>query len=219
MKSGPTCKKILVYFLFCLLFSFIFSCADTDPEIVNVQGYLIFDYQSQDEKPLVKLAAFVETSSDVHRVESINLKCLENNYSWQCSDPLIFANENCQWAGYTDFYLPVDENFKNGSYLLEYADAQEKTVSSSFSLSYPEENLKKQLKEITDDIKSSSIEEICVYDSAGTVLFYGLRRPSWKEDANIFSSIKNSSYFRISYVSNNDATIYILPAVYKNAKK
>lgn len=219
MKSGPFLHNNIIFLACIFLTSVFFSCADTDPAIASVKGYVIFDYENETKKPLVKLAAFIETESDVRRVERINLKCLENNYSWTCSDPLIFSNDSKQWAGFTEFYLPGDENFRNGAYLMECDDAQEKSVSSSFSISYPEENLVKHLSEITEEAKENSREEICVYDSAGTVLYYGMRRTSWKQDSNIFNSIKNSAYYRISYVSNNDAVIYMLPAVYKNQQK
>ncbi len=217
MKYGSA--KHFIIFIFSAILLFLVSCADTDPSIASVSGYLIFDYENETEKPFVKLAAFIETESDVHRVERISLKCLENNYSWTCSDPLIFSNESKQWAGFTEFYLPQDENFKTGLYEMEYNDAQEKTVSSSFSLSYPQENLVRQLSEITEEIKADSREEICIYDSSGTILFYGMPRASWKQDSNIFAAIKNSAYYRISYVSNKDAVIYMLPAVYKNPQK
>ena len=117
------------------------------------------------------------------------MECVANKHKWICSDPLIFGNEKKQWAGYTDFYVPVSENVKSGMYELNYIDAQENVVSRIINLNYDTDFLKMTGNQAALAEKKDFREEIAVYSESGTLLFYGMRKNNWRNDSSIFSLV------------------------------
>lgn len=210
--------------LFCATFTFLIfmlavlflSCSESDPDVISSTGYVILDYKDENSDADIRLAAFAETKSDSHRVERLEIRCAENNYRWICMDPLIFSNETKQWAGYTEFCMPLNENFKPGFYEIDYIDAQEKSVTSHFTISYDSSAFKLKSSEITEGIKINCRLYMAVYNETGTLIYYGVRKNSWKTDAMVFASVRNAATFREYYVSNKDAFVYVMPPVYKN---
>lgn len=213
--------------LFCATFTFLIfmlavlflSCSESDPDVISSTGYVILDYKDENSDADIRLAAFAETKSDSHRVERLEIRCAENNYRWICMDPLIFSNETKQWAGYTEFCMPLNENFKPGFYEIDYIDAQEKSVTSHFTISYDSSAFKLKSSEITEGIKINCRLYMAVYNETGTLIYYGVRKNSWKTDAMVFASVRNAAAFREYYVSNKDALVYVMPPVYKNKPK
>lgn len=213
--------------LFCATFTFLIfmlavlflSCSESDPDVISSTGYVILDYKDENSDADIRLAAFAETKSDSHRVERLEIRCAENNYRWICMDPLVFSNETKQWAGYTEFCMPLNENFKPGFYEIDYIDAQEKSVTSHFTISYDSSAFKLKSSEITEGIKINCRLYMAVYNETGTLIYYGVRKNSWKTDAMVFASVRNAATFREYYVSNKDAFVYVMPPVYKNKPK
>jgi len=213
-------KVFILYSLFFLLMCIVFSaCSEADPDVISSTGYLILDYKDDHSSADIKLAAFAETKSDSHRAERLEIRCAENNYRWICCEPLIFSNETKQWAGYTEFCMPLNENFKPGFYELEYIDAQDKSVKSHFNISYDSAAFKSKAEEVSESIKINCRLYVAVYNESGVLLYYGIRKNSWKTDSLIFASVRNSDSYREYYVSNKDAFVYVMPPVYKNKQK
>ena len=121
-----------------------------------------------------------------------------------------------QWAGYTDFYVPVSENVKSGMYELNYIDAQENVVSRIINLNYDMDFLKMTGNQAALAEKKDFREEIAVYSESGTLLFYGMRKNNWRNDSSIFSSNRGAASYRVCYVSKVNSLVLMMPPVYKN---
>lgn len=203
----------LLVIVFC---GFMVSCSDSDPEIVDAVSYVVLDYSTEQDYPSARISAFAETSSDVHRVERIQLQCMENNYKWICYEPLIFGTEKRKWAGFSDFYVPLTESIPKGMYELDYYDAQENVVTRKLNLNYDPSYLTMNASQFVEAEKFDFREEIVIYNEAGIIVYYGNKKNSWKNDSIIFSSNRSSSYYRTVYFSRAGSLVCIMPPVYKN---
>ncbi len=212
----------LVFSLIVVLAALFASCSDSDPELSGASGYVVLDYAAETALPTARLAVFAETSSDVHRVERLEVQCAENKYQWICTEPIVFANDKKQWAGYTELCIPFNERIQTGVYNLTYVDAQENAVSRTFSISYDDSFLAVPAESLREKLSSASLsfrEELALYDEDGMLLYYGMKRSNWKSDRLIFASNKKSAYYRSCLVSDGDTVVYMLPPVYKNTEK
>lgn len=216
MGSGGLVKITIFSFILFFAGMFFTSCSESEPEITDSVGYVVLDYFSESGTPSARISVFAETKSDVHRVDRIQLECVANKHKWICSDPLIFGNEKKQWAGYTDFYVPVSENVKSGMYELNYIDAQENVVSRIINLNYDTDFLKMTGNQAALAEKKDFREEIAVYSESGTLLFYGMRKNNWRNDSSIFSSNRGAASYRVCYVSKVNSLVLMMPPVYKN---
>lgn len=216
MGSRKSVKVIFFSFVVFVAGVLFMACSDSDPELTGSIGYVILDYASENVTPSSRISVFAETQSDVHRVERLQLECIANKYKWICTEPLIFGNEKKQWAGYTDFYVPISENIKSGMYSLNYIDAQENVVSRTINLNYDSDFLTMTGEQASLAEKKDFREEIAIYSETGTLLYYGMKKNNWRNDASIFSSSRGSFCYRLCYVSKVDSLVIILPPVYKN---
>lgn len=207
--------------LFCLAISALFmvSCSESDPELNNATGFVIFDYSSEKSIPTVRLAAFAETVSEIQRVDSISVKNIHTGYEWISDKPVLLSNEKHKWAGYADFVSPAGHDIPTGLYEMVYTDAQSKTVQKNFSVYYKNAFLtanSEKAKTLFSDEKSVVV---CVYSERGTLLYYGQRKENWVEDKTIFDSVKDSFYLRECYVEGDKSVYCLMPPVYKKSVK
>lgn len=217
MTDVPISK--VIFFLILLISSvLVFSCSDSDPEISDARGFVVFDYAAEKSNPAIKLAAFAEAASEVQRVDSVSIKNRSTGYEWTSFNPVLLSDEKKKWAGCSDFVSPAGQNIPTGIYDLTYTDAQNKAVSKTFSIFYNDDFITSDSSEVESLLGDSKQEEICVYSEKGTLLYYGLRKSNWSENKNIFTSVKDSSYYRICYISPDRMVYCLMPPVYKSTE-
>ena len=212
-------NKILRYFCgFILLISVIFciSCSDSEPKVVASSSYVIFDYPDNLSNPSVRLAVFLETSSDVHRAQKFTLTSRETSFQWLCDEPVIFSNEKRKWAGYTDFVTPEDISLPGGFYDIQYVDSQDRTYNTVVSVNYQEQFEKSTVDELDSLINGKFKENVALYDGENSVLYYGDMKDSWKTEKRIFQAYPAASYYRKCLVLSFSNSILLLPPVYKD---
>lgn len=205
----------ILILVFLVFINFVSCTASSEPELLSSRGIVVFDYPQMDSYPSVKLGAFVETVSDVHRVEMFSIKSRKNNYQWYCYDPLIFGEDKRQWAGYTGFVCPAGDKIPNGFYDFIYEDAEGQQKTSSFSVNYDEELLSKKGTEAENFVKEYCREKIVIYSKQNTIIYYGDKKPSWKDDGAIFRNYNEASNFQRVYTLNGDSVMIVMPPVYK----
>ena len=141
--------------LFCA-FCF-FSCANNSPEISSVEAKIVYDFESEDAKPVQKLSFFLNMNSDVRRVENINVYNEETGYRWIINNPQLIQNEGSrQYAGYTYLTAAVADNglMPQGKYTVFYLDSCGKDSFGFFNVEYDRDDAKltaKKLLEKTGD--------------------------------------------------------------------
>lgn len=221
----------IIFFLILFAFFLCFvSCSDSEPKIDNVASLVVFNYETAESFPKTRLSVFAETSSDAHRVEKIKIFNKNSTYEWTATEPVLIADKDRQWAGYTNFVVPSvsmaktdggfeSQNIPTGYYEFTYTDAQENETVSTFSIYYPEKLLSSKASEVYDILEKSYTEQIAIFDKNDIMLYFGMRQDAWNNDENIFSAFGNSAYYRVCLISRNSSAICLLPKVGKMDEK
>ena len=110
-------KKKLVAILFmvmtiCLSAICFTACGPkiTDVKILGASSVYVdeFDYSDYQTLPQVRLSVYVDSNSDVRRVDSIEFNSLTTDYKWKIeSDELQqVIDTKKQWTGNSNLYMP-----------------------------------------------------------------------------------------------------------------
>jgi hypothetical protein len=210
MSAGSHIKFIcLTVGLFCIL---CVSCANTMPELISSSATVIFDYGDNSSVPLIRLSVFAETGSDVRRAAQIRISSKTGEYSWIVDDPQLIGSDSRQWAGYTNFAVPGDARFPQGIYNLLYTDAEEHTVQTAFSVTYPEKLIGSKTSDVKDILGISAKEMIAVYMPDGMLVYYNVRKSKWTDDKAIWDEFKLASTIRICWTLPDDTVVCLMPA-------
>ena len=200
------------FFLPCLLILFsLFSCSDSEPKVIASTAYVVIDYPDQESLPSQRLCVFVETSSDVHRAQSLEIKNRETNFQWKCDKPVIFSNDRRQWAGCTEFVGPYNTEIPSGFYDIKYVDAQERSYDSSISISYSKDFLSVTAPDVISTVKGRYKEQIAVYTNENTLCYFGDIKEAWKDEKKIFTVNNQAEYFRKCITLSGTSLICMLP--------
>lgn len=208
-------RRLALFSLLAAFSIFLFSCSDNEPKVISTSGYMLLDFQDEESLPTQRLAIFVETSSDVHRAETLTVTSRNNDFQWKCDNPVIFSNDRRQWAGCVEFVSPYNTQIPDGLYDVKYIDAQEKEFASFISVNYSKDFLNLKASEVVSKISGRYREQIAVYTSENTLCYYGDIKESWKDEKKIFTSNTDSAWYRktISVVGSN--LICLMPPVTK----
>ena len=209
-------KKNIVFSLLVALLLFVSCSTDTDIKVSGVDSFIVFDYESEDSLPLVRLSVFAETSSDVHRVERIKILSRETSYEWTVDEPVIIESESRQWAGTCDFVCPEEIEFPSGFYTLTYTDASDNEIETAFSISYPDDLMGKNAKEAAEFLHDDAQENIALYDENDILIYYGIYKDSWQDDSRLFAENNECVYYRRCVSLGAFSAFCLMPAVYKD---
>lgn len=214
-------KRLIVKItvLFCA-FCF-FSCANNAPEISSVEAKIVYDFESEDAKPVQKLSFFLNMNSDVRRVENINVYNEETGYRWIINNPQLIQNEGSrQYAGYTYLTAAVADNglMPQGKYTVFYLDSCGKDSFGFFNVEYDRDDAKLTAKKLLEkkNFGRSSVM-IAVYSKESDLLFFDapFARLGESEDLaykeEVEKNFPEAAYYRIFYKSEN--IIYIMPKI------
>ncbi len=196
--------------LFLVLFSF-FSCSDSEPKVIASSAYVIMEYPDEESLPTQRLCVFVETSSDVHRAQSLEILNRDTDFQWKCDKPVIFSNDKRQWAGCTEFVGPYNTEIPTGFYDIKYIDAQERSFDSLITVNYSKDFLNLKAGEVISNIKGRYREQIAVYTKDNILCYYGDIREQWKDEKKIFSAHSGSAWYRKCIVVTGTSLICMMP--------
>lgn len=180
-----------------------------------VQAHLILDWEDEQSLPVERLSVFVETASNVRRLESFSVKT--GDYTWNVESPIFFQSGDRQWAGWP--HLEPAPNlekarFPMDNYQVECVDAAGKKDTASFSIATNAALLDANAGQVEGMIFSSQ-KRVAVYSSSNELLYFDIRKNNWISDEAIFSGVKDSSYYRDVIMTGN--TLCFLPKKFKDA--
>ncbi|MCQ2573717.1 MAG: hypothetical protein MJ182_07465 [Treponema sp.] len=205
-----------VHFLLPLFFILFFSCSQNLPELNSVSGTAVFEYENGNELPDFRLGVYIDVSSDVHRVEKIRLVCLENDFQWECVNPVKVESGKKKYAGYSDFVMPEKDIFPMGKYMVWYTDANGNEENSILNLAFSQEIYEKTASEASEYLKNhNGTENWAVFDENSVLIFYGEREFTLGVE-DLWYRFPTADFVRTVWTRSNGREICILPAVYKN---
>ena len=179
------------------LFVFLFSCSDSDVKISYVKAFTILDYREPAQSPEIRLAVFVETSNGVNRAESIKI-----------------SNSDTQWASCVNFVCPNNTLIPEGSYELNFIDAQNKEEKTAFSIFYPENIELKNASALEESLNNNFVESTAAYDKNGVMLRYESGQDK-KDMSAVFEENTDVAYCRRCLELTQGTVYCLMPPVYR----
>jgi hypothetical protein len=190
----------------------LISCANSVPEILSSTATVVFDYQNEESAPQMRLSVFTETGSDARRAARIRIASKSDDYEWTTDEPQLIGSGNRQWAGYTNFVVSDADKIRQGQYDLFYTDAEGRTVQNGFSVLYPEKLIDSKASAVQSVLGQTAKEKIAAYMVDGTLVYYDVRKPEWKNDAALWNAFKTASSMRVCWTSADGTVVCLLPA-------
>lgn len=217
--------KFLIISLFSFLVMICFSCTDTDPGIASMHSTLIYEYNSADEKPLIRLSVFVSPSQDIRRAKSITVSNSQNDLSWKINNPKIYTHEERNYLGSSSLVVPEGLNFSEGLYNVTLYDVADRTITDSFNL-VPLKSMKTSedsFVKVSDILSRKagtecSQQKIILFDEIGKELFFGFYSSKLDSDEKILSIFPDAVTKRIYFSNPNNSVVILLPEEKINKK-
>lgn len=218
MKKKSFKNKIFFLFLAIVSGSF-FSCSDSTPSLANCTSTVIFSYKDDSSLPDVKLSAYVETISEVRRVDFFSVENRASKIKWVVENPYIFTDLKNNWASGINLLTNEGETIPTGVYDVLYQDAQGQQVSGLLNVYYPQELYEKNFLEAESFLKDLTVKNIVFYDKNDVLVSFVAFNSSWANDDEIFSSnASDAQKYRICYSSKEGSYIVLSKYVEKSEK-
>lgn len=200
-----------VFFIF--LMAMLSSCSDTAPQISSVNAVVIFDYEDETNVPKSRISVFAETS-EVQRVKELRAVHEASGLEWTVTSPRKIGGKDARsWAGYTNLVAASGSTIPTGKYNLYYEDAAERECESSFMVGYPSTLTKSKASDIPGIFTNGYTENIALYGSDGTLLYYGKRKVEWSSKNAIRGEFQLAEKMRICYSISNGTVVCMLPPI------
>lgn len=215
MTTAPFRKTVLCpllgFAVFCFFPLFLFSCSESEADVVSASGTAVFDFADSESAPSMRLAVFLQVTNEVQRTESFTVSHAESGYSWTVAKPGIFTGMNKSYAYSANLTAPEGKAIPEGAYSAIYYDAAGNQDEAPFSLSYKKELLDAR-SENCKELLPGATENIAIYDDAGELLFMGKAKASWKTNEAILKDYKLAVTKRICYVTAGNTVICLMPS-------
>jgi len=204
--------RLRFFCILSLIFSLgLFSCSESEADVVSVQGTTIFDFKDDEFNPTCRLAVFLQVTNEVQRTESFTVSNKYSGYSWNVAKPGIFTGMNKSYAYSVNLNAPEGESLPTGEYSVKYCDAAGNEDEVKFFVNYKKELLTSTTANFKEFLPNS-IENIAIYDDAGELLFMGKAKNSWKTNDAILKDYRLAETKRICYVSSGNTIICMMPS-------
>lgn len=191
---------------------FMASCTQVVPEVKYSSLSVVFDYKDEKTLPSARLCVFVETVSDARRYESINVKCVQNGFTWDVNDVFKIKSYDRMYAGNTALLVPEGEKIPTGLYDIVFYNADLEKVESQTTLNYDSEFYECKSGDIPEMMrKRGGRKNIAIYDKEGKMLYYGERTDKLDDTRKIWNKYRNAASFNEVWKLPNNSVICVMP--------
>lgn len=191
---------------------FIASCTQVVPEVKYSSLSVVFDYKDEKTLPSARLCVFVETVSDARRYESINVKCVQNGFTWDVNDVFKIKSYDRMYAGNTSLLVPEGEKIPTGLYDVVFYNADLEKVETQTNLNYDSEFYECKSGDIPEMMrKRGGRKNIAIYDKEGKMLYYGERTDKLDDTRKIWNKYRNAASFNEVWKLPNNSVICVMP--------
>lgn len=191
---------------------FMASCTQVVPEVKYSSLSVVFDYKDEKTLPSARLCVFVETVSDARRYESINVKCVQNGFTWDVNDVFKIKSYDRMYAGNTSLLVPEGEKIPTGLYDVVFYNADLEKVETQTNLNYDSEFYECKSGDIPEMMrKRGGRKNIAIYDKEGKMLYYGERTDKLDDTRKIWNKYRNAASFNEVWKLPNNSVICVMP--------
>ena len=191
---------------------FMASCTQVVPEVKYSSLSVVFDYKDEKTLPSARLCVFVETVSDARRYESINVKCVQNGFTWDVNDVFKIKSYDRMYAGNTTLLVPEGEKIPTGLYDIVFYNADLEKVETHSTLNYDSEFYESKSGDVPEMMrKRGGRKNIAIYDKEGKMLYYGERTDKLDDTRKIWNKYRNAASFNEVWKLPNNSVICVMP--------
>ena len=204
-------KNLFLFFLLNFLFS---SCKQVSPEIRAVFSCVIFEYSDNEKLPEARVSVYMDSISDIRRVDSIEFNSLTSDYKWKIESEEIqlISNSNKQWAGNSNLYMPYKYQFPTGQYEIIYTNADGKFLKSKVNLKYESVFYEKFADEIPSFMESKKgKKQIAIFDKENKMIYFGEQDEELKNNRAIWLKYKDAAFYKEIWTLSDNSVMCILP--------
>lgn len=203
---------LISFFVFIFFSVLNLSCSQNLPELKSVNSAAIFDFATENSKPVVRYSFYVESTSDARRAEQIEVQSKKNGYIWKCDDLVKIANSKRQWAGYSNFVVPEGVTPPDGTFLIKYISADGEEAETSTFLSYDVKFVNITAAEVPEFAKEKNgRNNIAVFNRDNKILYYGEKTKDFKDEASILRKYREAYYYRDIWITGSNSVMCLLP--------
>ncbi|MDR3283735.1 MAG: hypothetical protein LBS97_00975 [Treponema sp.] len=205
-------KKILRFVPFFL--TLLFSCSDSLPAIADVKLMPVFEFDSENGRPLMYVYLLAQVSSNLDFADSLRLTQTETGYVWNIENPITLDSQIDVWLGSPPI-MPYDQGkgFLPGSYRVSYIDTSGRTTERGVTFSYPSELRTATVKTVLDLLPQTSVVRIAIYDMDDQLLFWGERNQDLQTLEGILKRYPAAFSYRECRVSPDNGPVILFPLV------
>lgn len=212
--------KKIGFFLFSLFFIFIcFSCADTTPAIISVHSTLVYEFEKENEDPVLRLSVFVSPDTEAARLSYIEIEHEETGLVWKITEPTIIKSGKKEYAGCTNLAPVTGETFPIGKYLLKYTDLASRSAEKTFYIKSVASIEKTPLtaanyKDVANKkiCKEFIFDRVILYDENNQLVYYGGQKKEFSKLEEIRKNYVDARTMRrYRMLSDNSCGILLAP--------
>ncbi len=191
---------------------FLFSCADSSPELSEVNPYLVLEFEEQKALSDSFLSVFVKMPHDSRRAESFVVKSLDDKHKigWKIEEPGVFDVDGEEFVYALRLCHQENQQLPKGKFTLFYKDAGGQEVEIDFDFSY-EDALIFSSKDDISSLIAQKTENLALYDENNALIFFGKAKTAWKTDSDIKKDMKTAESKRIVLYSKDSQIIVLFP--------
>lgn len=200
-------------FIFIFSLFFLISCSQEATVIKEINSKIIYEYKDAQTLPSQRLSVFVATNGDVRKFDSLYVKDLESDFYWETKDLFRFTNGDKNYAGYSSFIVPEGDSFNDGEYSLVINTKSKEELAYNFNLTYNKDFIKMKFADALQEMKNNgAVENICIYDEDGKIIYYGKRSEDLYTNRDIWLKYNNAAKYNSIWALDNRAIMCIMPA-------
>lgn len=196
--------RLTSVFIICFCTLFCLSCSNNVPQVHNAKLNIIFDYDSMESLPNVRMGIFVEATSNPRRFEKITVAPKGKDYSWEVTDLLLAESHEQKYSGAVNLVMPKDEQFPTGEYQIEYIQSDEETSDIKIGLFYDKKLYELKGSDVAQYMTNAmGSKMIKIYDENKKIIYYGPRTVELRDARNIWNNYREAAEFQETWVNGS----------------
>ena len=191
-----------VFIIGCFIFT---ACPSPQPSFDDVRTAVIYDYESMEKAPVMRMAVFVRLHAQSQTNGTLTLT--SDGYTWKIEKPsrVFDADNNYVWIGSANIACAPGTEFAGGEYRLLYTDKASMKAETSFFVQkmQPVKNVK---------LDAYKTERLAVFDAEGFLLGYNIEKEPIVR-SEIAEKYPGAFYTRRILIAPDGQSIAALPSV------
>lgn len=193
-----------IFIMGCFIFT---ACPSPQPSFDDVRTAVIYDYESMEKAPVMRMAVFVRLHAQSQTNGTLTLSLPAAGYTWKIEKPsrVFDSDKGFVWLGSTNIACAPGTEFAGGEYRLLYTDKASMKAETLFFVQKPQ-----PVKNVKLDAYKT--ERLAVFDAEGFLLGYNIEKERIAR-SEIAEKYPGAFYTRRILIAPDGQSLAALPSV------